>query len=1759
MPTQREIEAELLAASRQFLKDWTSRADGAVECCIAHMAPDMTGIGSGADEVFSNRDEFAQALQRQHVNVPQLSYHVYGERAQVLNATAGLVNGNVTVEVPLESGEAVSLTFRFTYVFRQTGGRWKIVHGHVSRPDMEQAEGESLPIDALRARNEELEREVAERTAEIEAARREAEIEAALERVRSRTMAMHESAELGDVIQVVFRETLQLGIGAKACDLVILDEATGASSFWIYRKQGQALHFQLPRLDHPHYTATLNAWANDQAVRQTVLEGEECADFMQQLTESATTSNMPDSVKAYLRDLRFIIHTEAYMRHGYFRVASLEPLDEEAKAVLQRFAHVFEQTYTRFLDLKQAETQAREAQIEAALERVRARAMAMHSSEDLSDTVNVFFQELKKLGVTPIRCGVAEVKPATRSWTLAVTNATQQGDSFELLGEVSKLGHPILERIYDHWETQEEYFFVLQGADLKPYYQVLRPQISVPDFPEDAVQHGNYFYFKEGFVFAWTEKALSQEVVRIFRRFTSVLSLTYRRYLDLKEAEAQAREAHIEAALERVRARAMAMHQSDELAEAASVLFQQMGTLGIEVWACGFNIWHPDAPASTSWMSTADGSIQAPFTMPHTEDSTFRRILEARQQDDTLYVEELGGEALAAHYQYLMTVPGVQAIVEQFPPDIPFPEHQVFHAAHFEHGYLMFITLAPCPKDGDLFKRFARVFEQTYTRFLDLKQAEEQAREAQMEAALERVRSRTMAMHHSDELREVVSVLFEQFQRLDFDAPVCSIGIFEEATRSSEWWVASNSEAIMLRSYRIPYLEGWPKDWYQTVYNNWQQQVPFFMCSFEGEDKRAFDHKLLTETEFRLASDDHTQDLVPLEGVIISYTAFSHGVLEVASVEPIPNEKALILQRFARVFEQTYTRFLDLKQAEEQAREAQIEAALERVRSRTMAMHRSDELADVIAVVFRETLRLGFGAMACDLVILDEMTGASSFWISGERDTDVNYLHAAAFDHPHYQAGLAAWKNNEAVRQAVLEGEDCAHYMQQLLASATETNLPAHLQAFLQNLRYVAHTEAYMRHGYFRVASQQPLADEQTAILQRFSRVFEQTYTRFLDLKKAEAQAREAQIEAALERVRSCAMAMHHSDDLASAVASVFEELDRLGLSALRCGIGIVNGPARCVRLWTTTATHSGEAVQVSGDEPLEGHPLLDGIFEAWKQQEDLHYVLEGNDRRRYYEVVAGTNFHIPETAVTSAEGSITREYYHSAMFPAGGLYAFREEPLSDEGQRILRRLADVFHLAYTRYEDLQQAEARAREAIQSASLDRVRAEIASMRTTDDLQRITPLVWRELTTLGVPFIRCGVFIMDEATQVVETYLTRPDGTSLAMLRLPFDSAEVTRNAVQAWKQQQVYTEQWDRAQFVAWMRSMQQQGLLETTRPYQGEAPPEQLTLQMVPFAQGMLYVGSETRLAADQIDLAQTLADAFAVAYARYEDFQRLEAAKGRVEATLNELQAAQQQLVHAEKMASLGALTAGIAHEIKNPLNFINNFAEVNEELAQELRTDLADHPDALALVEDLLADLEQNAAVIAQHGKRADGIVKSMMAHAREGKGEREAVNLNALIDEHVELAYHGKRAQVPGFNVDLERNYDDAVGSVEVVPQDFGRVMLNLIGNAFDAVTEKAASMDEKYEPVVRIVSCKKENGVEIRVEDNGPGMSMEVKAKVFEPFFTTKPTGSGTGLGLSLSYDIVTQGHGGTLSVDSEEGKGASFCITLPDTRHEALA
>jgi signal transduction histidine kinase len=306
----------------------------------------------------------------------------------------------------------------------------------------------------------------------------------------------------------------------------------------------------------------------------------------------------------------------------------------------------------------------------------------------------------------------------------------------------------------------------------------------------------------------------------------------------------------------------------------------------------------------------------------------------------------------------------------------------------------------------------------------------------------------------------------------------------------------------------------------------------------------------------------------------------------------------------------------------------------------------------------------------------------------------------------------------------------------------------------------------------------------------------------------------------------------------------------------------------------------------------------------------------------------------------------------------------------------------------------------------------------------------------------------------------------------------------------------------------------------------------------------------------ARQVELVQTFADQAVIAIENARLFGQVQERTRELSLSLDELRTAQDRLVQTEKLASLGQLTAGIAHEIKNPLNFVNNFSALSAELIDELNDVLK--PAALddkmrEEIDELTHMLKGNLEKVVQHGKRADSIVKNMLLHSREGSGEHRPVDINAIVEESLNLAYHGARAEKSGFNITLQRDLDPSAGMIDLYPQEITRVFLNLIGNGFYAATKRKESGEEGFEPTLSATTKSLGNQVEIRIRDNGTGIPLEVKEKMFNPFFTTKPAGEGTGLGLSMSHDIVVKQHGGKIDVATEPGAFTEFIITLPRT------
>jgi signal transduction histidine kinase/ketosteroid isomerase-like protein len=1753
MKLTKQQEKELLQRYETY---WAEYLNGNVEAIVPLLDDSYTQVGSAESEVFTTKKEAVQFLRDTiHEVAGKLQMR---NRSSKLEPQDGVVLVHERCDLYARTGTewVFYARFRATTLLQEKKDGWKITHQHSSFPDTKTEIGQNVAIDKIAEENQELRDAIKRRTAELEIKNRELEIEAALERVRARSMSMQSSDELHDVLCVLFQQFDVLGIQPISVflslfsleDRTLTYRSTGISGA---RTQG----YQIVGIDSMDVWKELfDKWKNETSESvELIFYPRDVLPKLFALFEE-TFSSMPVEERltaAHFPNGGYTMH--GYTRFGYIGYNHTRIPTEEEKKILAKFASEFEQMYQRFLDLKKAEAQAREAQIEIALERVRSRTMSMQKSVELKEVVKVIFDQLSHLSINAEHAGIVvdyEPKKDFHFWV---------ADNQDI---PAKITVPYLDLVWDRQFTEAKKkgkdFFTTQldFEEKNSFYKKLLPHI------EGLTKQAQDFYFSCPGLAASTvlEKDIGLYIENfsgtpytkkendILKLFAKVFQQAYTRFLDLQKAEAQARESQIELGLERVRARAMAMQKSDELSDLVDTVFKELSKLDFALSWCIINIIDESTMSNMVW--GANPEIGKPPESYHMKFEDYRfhhEMFKAWKERNTKWAITLKGDEKEIYDDYLFSETEFRRVPKLVQEQMRATKQYVANFTFSNFGGLQTIAEVPLSEENiDILSRFGKVFEQTYTRFLDLQKAEAQAREAQIENALEKVRSQSLAMHATSEMQLVANAVYDQLHELGLEMDAVGMSGVIAVKQDYDVWVGG---VPFGKALRIPYNED---THVQRDYNRMLEERPeLFAKTYTGKVKEEYINHLLTHGEFPKALKKKMKTSEAFTTSIALARKSSIQILRYTN-RPYSGEDNEILKRFSKVFEQAYIRFMDLEKAEAQAREAQIEVALERVRSRAMGMHHTDELTEVLGVLFDQFDFLGINPVLTHLTLFDEENETFTLRITtgGEKRTiaeqriDVNAVES-------WKTSFANWKKSE------LHAVDCIDYPPEVLPAVWEildgvmSALPEGQKLFPEDFPNGLYTtQGHCKYGYIGFNHSRRATEEEKEIVVRFAKEFGRLYQRFLDIQKAENQAREAQIEGALERVRSKTMAMHNSEDLEDIVVSLFDEVVNLGLDkSIRCGIGILEGHEG-QETWSVKSNSDGTVDLKVGMLNMTIHPMLVGLKKAWKNgRKGYSYEYTGKDVRKYYEALNNE----PEYPFNADLKTLPEQEFHrSFFFSSGIIFAFSENPISEESSKILARFAAVFGQTYQRFLDLQKAEERAKEAVKQASLDRVRGQIASMRSAKDLERITPLVWNELTTLRIPFIRCGVFIIEESNKTVQAFLSAPDGRSLGAMRIPFDADKNTAETVAHWQKGEVYRTHWDKRQFLEFMQTMIDLGQVNNNKEYQGaEEPPESLHLHFVPFTQGMLYVGSEATLTEEQIELVQSLADAFAIAYARYEDFNKLEKAKERLETTLSDLKATQNQLVQSEKMASLGELTAGIAHEIQNPLNFVNNFSEVSIELIDEIQEEIdkGDLEEAMAIMQDI----KQNLDKINHHGKRADGIVKGMLQHSRSSSGEKEPTDLNVLADEYLRLAYHGLRAKDKAFNAILETHFDESIGKVKVLPQDMGRVILNLITNAFYVVKKKKEQQPEGYEPTVTVTTRKVGNKVLITVRDNGNGIPGTIKEKIFQPFFTTKPTGQGTGLGLSMSYDIVTKGHGGELKVETKEGQGTTFTISIPVT------
>ncbi|MEO7523074.1 MAG: hypothetical protein ABIT58_03225, partial [Ferruginibacter sp.] len=647
--------------------------------------------------------------------------------------------------------------------------------------------------------------ELGQKSKAVEAQNRELEIEVILERVRSRGMAMQKSEEFKEVIQVVYDQFVHLNINVEHAGFILDYKERDDMHIWLADKHEVPSEITLPYFNSPHWNSFIEAKENGKNLFTNHLSFEEKNKFYRQLF---TLFPLPDDAKTYYFNCAGLaISTVLLDNVGlYIENFSGTPYTDQENNILMRVGKVFQQTHTRFSDLQKAEKQTRKAQIELALERVRAKTMAMYQSTELADTATILFQQIKGLGFETWSCGfcIWQKNDLAEVWMGA--------DSGGLLPPmmIPYKKEPTHQDIYKASLTAaDSHEKIWEGKALNKHYDFLRtlPSVAVAikqledaGLSLPAKQCYYVGFFKQGYLLLITKEP-NAEMQDISKRFAKVFEQAYTRFLDLQKAEAQAKEAQIETALERVRSRTMAMQHSDELADASFVLDSQVRALGIQTRGCAFNIYEENA--STEWFSSGMGAMPA-YKTPR--EALFLRYYEAGKKGEQIHIEKYEGAVCAAHYEYLCSLPGIgDGLNAMIAAGGSLPSHQIDHAVYFKYGYLLFITADEVPEAHDIFKRFAKVFEQTYTRFLDLQKAEAQAKEATIEAALEKIRSRSLAMHRSDELKEVMTVMFEKMTELDVLLGTIAIQIFDEETKSSDFWVGNDLQNPAL--VKLPYDE----------------------------------------------------------------------------------------------------------------------------------------------------------------------------------------------------------------------------------------------------------------------------------------------------------------------------------------------------------------------------------------------------------------------------------------------------------------------------------------------------------------------------------------------------------------------------------------------------------------------------------------------------------------------------------------------------------------------------------------------------------------------------------------------------------------------------------------------------------------------------------------------------------------------------------------------------------------------------------------
>ena len=753
----------------------------------------------------------------------------------------------------------------------------------------------------------------------------------------------------------------------------------------------------------------------------------------------------------------------------------------------------------------------RELEIETALEKVRSSALVMKQHSDMLEVCQIISEQLTNLNVNDIRNVQTAIFYESKGTYFDYEYYTKHNKTF--ISEINYKNHEIQTLFANQMLNGAEELFTrtFKDKELKDWYEYQKNTNQFADPLLETAESLNYYWYSLGPVALGmsTYLPLKEEEINLFKRFRNVFELAYRRFMDIQKAEAQAREAKIEAALEKVRAAAMSMNKPDDLLNICEVLFKEFLKLGFgELRNAMINIHNDEKGNFINYDYSDEIGKSVTLLNFNSHPVMEKQIKQARMANDAFSEAVYKGKDLEAWKEFR------RKYGEKEDPRITDTKSLYYYFYSIGTGTIGISTFSPIGEEKLLLlKRFRNVFSLSYQRYTDIALAEAQAREAQIEVALERVRSRSLAMHKSDELNDVVTVLFERLNVLNI--PVSAVGISIYIEDSKDWnnYVCGQNETgIAINHYRLPYFNHKiANDFFEVR----EKGLEFFEGHYSKEEKDSFYEYVIEHSQLKdELLDDIKQFVFQSSSYTISVVATRHAMITINDFEggSLSDDEIDILKRFSKVFDQAYIRFLDLQKAEAQAREAQIEAALERVRSRTMGMQKSQELKEVIRVVYEQFVYLKINVDHAGFVVDYTPRGDWHFWIADEQEIP------SKITHPYFES---VWANqfNDAKEKGTdffatnLNFEEKNKFYNELLSYVP--GLPEASKDFYLSCPGLAISTVLLENVglYIENFSGTPYSDEENKILMRFGKVFQQTYTRFLDLQRAESQNKIIQAE----------------------------------------------------------------------------------------------------------------------------------------------------------------------------------------------------------------------------------------------------------------------------------------------------------------------------------------------------------------------------------------------------------------------------------------------------------------------------------------------------------------------------------------------------------------------------------------------------------------------------------------------------------------------